>query len=534
MTINASTAPDETSTANNIVPTTTNGAHYISQLVTLSVGTTYTVSFFAKPNGYNYIEIELLGSVTAAVYDISAGTVGTTLGSPTTSIVSVGNGWYRCTLTKTISTAGTAVRVYLEPSNGTAVYAGNGTSGVYLWGAQLEQRSAATAYTKTTTAPITNYIPVLLSAPAGVARFDCDPITRNSLGLLIEGSRTNLLTYSQTFTNAAWTLTNATLTSTANVAPDGTQTAFNLVDSTATGLQAIAQTYTKAASAIAYTSSVYFKANQRTYSWLQISDGAGNGAIVYFNLTTGVISTAVAGIGSAFTSLSATITLVGNSWYKCTITGTSNTATSLVTQFGSSTNGTSNSFTGNGYSGIYIWGAQLEAGAFATSYIPTVASTVTRAADQASMTGTNFSSWYNQSEGSLYTESDDNGSTTNGAATLFNIGAAVNNAIVFYGSGTLNTARLLVRLNTVYVINTSSSATTQPIKQAASFKDGAVSCTANGILFVTNVNVNIPHNLDTLYIGYFPGTVSYLTGHIRKLSYYPVALSSSNLVALTS
>ena len=150
------------------------------------------------------------------------------------------------------------------------------------------------------------------------------------------------------------------------------------------------------------------------------------------------------------------------------------------------------------------------------------------------MTGTNFSSWYNQSEGSLYTESDDNGSTTNGAATLFNIGAAVNNAIVFYGSGTLNTARLLVRLNTVYVINTSSSATTQPIKQAASFKDGAVSCTANGILFVTNVNVNIPHNLDTLYIGYFPGTVSYLTGHIRKLSYYPVALSSSNLVALTS
>lgn len=171
---------------------------------------------------------------------------------------------------------------------------------------------------------------------------------------------------------------------------------------------------------------------------------------------------------------------------------------------------------------------------FATSYIPTLASTVTRAADQASMQGTNFSSWYNQAQGSLYAESEDNGPNTIGAATLFNTGAAGNNAIAFYGVGTLNTTRLLVRLNSVYIINTSSSVTTQPIKQAASFKDGTVSCTANGILFVTNVNVNIPHNLDTLYIGYFPGTVSYLTGHIRKISYYPVALSSSNLVALTS
>ena len=522
MTINASTAPDETSTANNIVPTTTNGAHYISQLVTLSVGTTYTVSFFAKPNGYNYIEIELLGSVTAAVYDISAGTVGTTLGSPTTSIVSVGNGWYRCTLTKTISTAGTAVRVYLEPSNGTAVYAGNGTSGVYLWGAQLEQRSSATAYTPTTTSAITNYIPKLMTAPSGVARFDCDPITRNSLGLLIEESRTNLILQSQFA--SGFTFVRTTQNINTIIAPDGTLTASKIIPTNISGSHALYKSVTVASGA-SYTWSGYFKAGE--YNTIHLNCQATTSIyIVKFNLTSGT-STNVSGTGTS------SITPVGNGWYRCTATATT-ASTSGFWQFDIYDNSGNTVYTGDDYSGIYIWGAQLEAGAFATSYIPTVASTVTRAADQASMTGTNFSSWYNQAQGTLYAESDDNGVNNNGAATLYNIGASNNNAIAFYGNGTLNTARLLVRLNVVYVINTSSSATTQPIKQAASFKDGAVSCTANGILFVTNVNVNIPHNLDTLYIGYFPGTASYLTGHIRKLSYYPVALSSSNLVALTS
>jgi hypothetical protein len=555
-TVPASTiaAPDGTISGVLFTESSSAGTQFLTPIgggaVTSGAGT-YTFSIYGKNNG-RYLTLagnNGISNYISVIFDLSTGTYyqyqsgGQVINSVSCTQLGA-TGWYRCVVTATftassgINIAGSDVTTVPTGGYGMATYTGNGTSGFYLWGAQLEQRSAVTAYTPTTTAAITNYIPQLMTAPANVARLDCDPITRNSLGLLIEDSRVNLLTYSQTFTNAAWTLTNATLTSTANVAPDGTQTAFNLVDSTATGLQAIAQTYTKAASAIAYTSSVYFKANQRTYSWLQISDGAGNGAIVYFNLTTGVISTAVAGIGTAFTSLSATITLVGNSWYKCTITGTSNTATSLVTQFGSSTNGTSNSFTGNGYSGIYIWGAQLEAGAFATSYIPTVASTVTRAADVASMTGTNFSSWYNQSQGNLYAEYTPQFSTLVQSTNVVSIKstASAGNYLGIYAPwGVVHTTR--VGIPNVAYLDTGGVTYTenQLVKTSFSFSLTGFLSSTNGSLvqtFAAGYSTYMTNGTELIIST--SGLGGALNGHIRKLSYYPVALSSSNLVALTS
>jgi hypothetical protein len=430
LTSNIAVAPDGTTTAATLIPTTATGAHGIVQSAGV-IGNQYTYSVYGKSNGYTNLQLYADSSGNFnATFDLTAGTAAST-GGATVSIVSVGSGWYRCIATFTQASS-TRLNVQGFPTGATAsnfsnTFTGDGISGIYIWGAQLEQRSTATAYTPTTTAAITNYIPVLMTAAAGVPRLDYNPITGVALGLLIEESRVNLLTYSQSFishtvvlsavsgtfvngetvtasgggtgkylldkstatlaaiyngtgtftgtltgsTSGAtatcgtvtliWTLTNSTVTAAATIAPDGTQTAFNLVSNTATGLQAIAQTATKAASALVYTSTVHFKANQYTYSWLQISDGAGNGAIVYFNLTTGAISTAVAGIGTAFTALSATTpTSVGNGWYRCNITGTSNTAISLVTQFGSSTNGTSNSVIGNGYSGVFIWGAQAE------------------------------------------------------------------------------------------------------------------------------------------------------------------------------
>lgn len=372
VTANTDVAPDGTLTASTIT-TISNSIPSIRSNGTVLQNTAITISIFLKATSQRYILVAsadglnsffvIVDTLNWVITDARSEGTGTYTSS---SLVQYPNGFYRVIatgITRANSSVATPQARPCDTATSTThnVSVTNSPTTYIVWGAQLEQRSAVTAYTPTTTAAITNYIPVLMTAPAGVARFDCDPITGKSLGLLIEESRTNLLTYSATFSNAAWTLTNATLTAAATIAPDGTQTAFNLVSNTSTGLQAIAQTITKAASALAYTSTVHFKANQYTYSWLQISDGAGNGAIVYFNLTTGAISTAVAGIGTAFTALSATTpTSIGNGWYRCNITGTSNTATSLVTQFGSSTNGTSNSVVGNGYSGVFIWGAQAE------------------------------------------------------------------------------------------------------------------------------------------------------------------------------
>ena len=61
-------------------------------------------------------------------------------------------------------------------------------------------------------------------------------------------------------------------------------------------------------------------------------------------------------------------------------------------------------YDGNGTSGIYLWGAQLEEGAFPSSYIPTTTAAATRSADVASITGTAFSGWYRQDEGTFYGE----------------------------------------------------------------------------------------------------------------------------------
>lgn len=498
------TAPDGTTTAYPLTASAINGT--LLQTFT-ATATAYTFSIYIqRVTGTGNIDITVDGTTYATQ---------TTTGT-----------WTRFTITTTPAAGSKTAGIRLAVSGDV----------VNIWGGQLEQRSSVTAYTPTTTAPITNYIPVLMTAPAGVARFDCDPITRNSLGLLIEESRTNLLLYSATFSNAAWTLTNATLTAAATIAPDGTQTAFNLVSNTSTGLQAIAQTITKAASALAYTSTVHFKANQYTYSWLQISDGAGNGAIVYFNLTTGAISTAVAGIGTAFTALSATTpTSIGNGWYRCNITGTSNTATSLVTQFGSSTNGTSNSVVGNGYSGVYAWGCQAEAGSFATSYVATLASTVTRAADQASMTGTNFSSWYNQAQGAVCFEWNTATSTVVTMGVKFSDGTEANRVQI--GATTIGSAavRVFVITNSVQQNNTTVGTNSVNTfgKSLFTWATNNFLGSFNGSLSTAGTSGNVP-TVNMMTIGYDAVSPGYLNGHIRKLSYYPVALSSSNLVALTS
>ena len=441
------------------------------------------------------------------------GTINLTLDGTTLNPVTSTGSWAKYQATATPTAASHTIGIQVTTSGDV----------INIFGSQLENRSSATATNITTTTALNNYIPVLQTAASNQARFDHDPVAKTSLGLLIEQQSTNLILQSQSY-NTSWTLTNATLTSGANIAPDGTQTAFNLVDSTATGLQAISQTVTKAASAIAYTDAQYFKANTRTYSWMQLSDGAGNGAIVYFNLSTGAISTAVAGVGTAFTALSATINPVGNGWYRCTLSATSNTATSIVKQFGSSTNGTSNSFTGNGYSGIYIWGAQLEALAFPTSYIPTVASQVTRSADAANIAGSNLSPFWNIGQGSLYTE-------FNSVALAYGVGLFENqlgsniaysngaNVLICYDGANFGTYQSSLVNNTFYKIAISMTPT---LNLLCGSGNTPTSMTTNGSFL----------NTTTLKIG-FEYYGRYVNGHIKKLSYYPVAVTSSQLQSLT-
>jgi hypothetical protein len=181
-------------------------------------------------------------------------------------------------------------------------------------------------------------------------RFDYDPVTLAARGLLIEESRTNLLTYSEQFDNAAWTKTNATVTANAAVAPDGATTADLLLDNTTNDIHRIFNSFS-ATSGAAYTMSLFIKAGTSTRNvGLLFGSGFGEKAAI-FNPATGAIV--------AFTSgVTASIQAFSNGWYRAIMTATSDATTSATAQI-YICESAAVGYVGNG-TGHYIWGAQCE------------------------------------------------------------------------------------------------------------------------------------------------------------------------------
>jgi hypothetical protein len=361
-----------------------------------------------------------------------------------------------------------------------------------------------------------------------VARFDHNPTTFESLGLLIEEQRTNLLTYSEQFDNASWTKGDSSITANTVVAPNGTLTGDKLVENTSNANHIVAQSFSFV-SGTTYTLSVYAKAAERTLARLSLPSAVTTDAIAAFNLATGAVSSTGTGVTSAL------VTSVGGGWFRCSITVTAtNSATGNVTVW---LLNPSSPYTGDGYSGIYIWGAQLEAGAFPTSYVATVASQVTRVADAASMTGTNFSSWYNQAEGTLYAEHQKFGTTTFQRVAGMSDGGFDNRIAIGYGSGSPNNLLTIVSVGAVtqaQLTLVSPSATNINYKAALAYAVNDFASVANAGTVQTDTSGTIPV-VSRLNIGVGDNTsANPLNGHIRKLSYYPIRCTNAQLQALTS
>jgi hypothetical protein len=372
------TGPDSSANAVLYKEDTTNTAHRIragsSITFSAAANTSFVLSVFAKYVSRDYVYIGIrptFGNSAVAEFNINTGAftrqnaAGTLSIIGTPSITSAGGGWYRmsmvCSSTAAISvimTFGTSDGTTAIDSNqGTIPFTGTEAEALFF-GPQGEQRSSVTAYTPTTTQPITNYIPTLLTATDNVARFDHNPITGESLGLLIEELRTNLLLRSEEFDDASWVKTNATVTANTIVAPDGTLTGDELVENTSFGNHLVTQSLTKAASAITYTISCYLKSSKSGARLLLDGGTNTNKVQVSFDLTLGTISVGAQSAGT-FSSPVASISSVGNGWYRCILTGTTGTETTLRSRIWL-LDDVSDTYTGDGYSGIYIWGAQLE------------------------------------------------------------------------------------------------------------------------------------------------------------------------------
>ena len=528
--LNAATAPDGSVTADLVYPLTvaTNQGVYQGGLISqLNTAVPKVFSIYAKAAGIPYLLLMDANTGGQKTYfNLSNGTVGTVAANHTASIESVGNGWYRCIVFTSIAWSATAVLGwYLSDADNSALCTANGTSGAYLWGAQLEQRSQVTAYTPTTTQPITNYIPVLQTAPANAPRFDHNPVTGESLGLLVEEQRTNLITRSQDLTASVWSKGGSSI-SVSGVSPDGTVSASRLTEDTALGVHTTSQPYASAVGATTYTFSVYVKPAGRSSVQLWSSGGSPRFS-AKFDLAN-KSSTPIANVGSAVL-LAHSIESVGNGWYRISITGAQN-IDNVFSAYILLDNGVTNLYQGDGYSGIYIWGAQLEAGAFPTSYIKTEASQVTRAADSASMTGANFSSWYRQDEGTIAVESILRSVIGTDAYVAAISGGNIDNTIRLGHLTNGNARRLNVRANAVNTVALDifpASVSDVVYKQSASYKVNDFATSSNGSNVAKTAAGAIPYNLDKLVIG-----ASAL--YVRRIAYYPKRLTDAQLQALTA
>jgi hypothetical protein len=199
-------------------------------------------------------------------------------------------------------------------------------------------------------------------------------------GLLIEEQRTNLLLQSAAFDNASWTKTNATVTANNVNAPDGATTAEMITDSAdgAATSHSVNQSI-NFTSGTAYTLSVFAKQGTLAGSVLLFPSAAFTSNITArFDLSAGTVAATDAGVA-------ATISAVGNGWYRCTATATATATAAGLLQIRTAT-AASSFYQGAGAGAIYIWGAQLEAGSSARTYIPTTTASATRAVDSAQFT----------------------------------------------------------------------------------------------------------------------------------------------------
>jgi hypothetical protein len=326
----------------------------IEQSASIAVGTRVTVSFWARAESNTQIS--------------------TRLWTELYSTFNVTTSWQRFSHTTTI-TAGASPQINNRNL---------GAKTIDVYGFQLERHGSARDYIPTTTSAV--YAPRFDHDSAGVCR-----------GLLIEESRTNTLWPSDNFASSQWnasSLRNITVSIDNTTSPSGATDADRLTVGATTTTYSVVQNTITLTSGTVYAYSAFVKANEVT----RVALWAGNTTTLQvdavFDLT---------GSGSVVANSfgTASIQSFGNGWFRCIVSGAAgaNSSTSLRI---SPASGTSKNYPGNSVDSFWAWGAQLETGSFATSYIPTTNASVVRSADVCSIGGTNFSGMWNANEGTLY------------------------------------------------------------------------------------------------------------------------------------
>jgi len=513
VTADVTTAPNGTLTADKIIESTSNSGHFIEREIFTSSGQAYTISIFLKKAERNFGCVGAYTNESKIVFiNLTTGAVTNTTGTILSSNVeNVGNGWFRVSLTFTSTSS---VYAFSAPSdNGTNFsYTGDGTSGIYQWGAQLVEGSNAKDYQRTETR-------------LNIPRLDYSNGTCPSL--LVEPQRTNLALYSSSFDNGTWSKNELNVTTNGFISPSGIQDADKIIPNTVNTFHTVQQVLS-VSSGSNYTFSTYAKASGYNYVVFNTGGSTGGNSGPIVNLSNGTIA-GYFGI----TDYNAVVEDAGNGWYKISFTFTTN-STSANVDINIFPTSTVASYSGDGTSGCIFWGYQFELGAYPTSYIPTTSASVTRNADVVSKTG--ISSLIGQTEGTVFVDyipKSNYSLSEQNLLTLYNDSAPDNNNIQLYiASGSPITVYIVASSSLQTNINTGISPLT-PHKIAIAYKQNDIVVYIDGNQVGTDTSANIPALNSIVLNNYAYGNYMSASG-IKASALWKTRLTNTQLQTLTS
>jgi len=538
---NVIVAPDGTLTGDKLVEDAASGIPRFGWTQTIVASTVYTFSCFAKEDPTSakryfvlYANSGFTGTASyGCTFDLGAGTVTRQQGGFTGTITPVGNGWYRCTVTTSLSTGTSAGLRITMTDDGTATiprtYTGDGYSGIFIWGVQLNLANMEGGVTSS----LTTYYPTTTAAYYA-PRFDYNPSTLQPLGLLIEEARTNSIR-NNTMQGAVAGTPGTNPTNWAVTGAGGNITSSEIVSvTTESGINAIDYKYVFSGAATA-------NIRQDSTTLIAASNGQTWTASAYAKLAGGTLSNCTVSIaiqqynsgGTVLNTESQTFTPTGSglATQRISVTKTLDQATVayVIMRLSIVASGAADIT-------LRIGLPQLELGAFATSVIPTTTTALTRNADVASMTGTNFSSWYNATEGTALTDFSFVGLRSVSGQRILTIDDGSSTNLIAQSASSTNGLITSITDAGSSVMSTSSPATTfsanTQYKMLIAYKANDSVAAANGTVGTADTSNTIP-TVTTLRLA-ASSTASTSNCWFRRIAYYPTRLPDTTLQALTA
>ena len=462
--------------------TTTGAGGRLDQNISSTGVQSYSV--YAKANTYDYLFLIGLGALDRrGFFDLANGVVGTTQNLIDSSIHSVGNGWYKCTIVFN----DTINQVRIAGLQGDSDF--TGTSGsIYIQDAQLEQGMVARDYIETTTAAVEGGI------TDNVPRLD---YTDSSCpALLLEPQRTNHYHQSEYFSTGS----RAIITNNATTSPEGVSNATSVVATSVSGSHEVTLSpIISIGNTNPRTFSLYAKYNGN-HLILNVAGSSTAWTGCIFDLQNGVAKTPENNGSQSLCT--ASIEDAGDGWYRCSVTYTpyasggflhlislTDDVNATLTTWGAA------SYVGDDVSGIYIYGAQVEQGSYATSYIPTYGTSVTRNNDETDVTGLQSKGILSSTQGTMFFHITD----IEGTAVVFNAQTANDLSYALRFIARDNGFQTFQRVNDVQTtIRGTSSLTLSEWKIAMSWNGTNLITSLNGTSYIDTIDASIASQLDAV------------------------------------